>query len=161
MVFQEIATIGFHWWLIWLNSPEEKMKQFLYFEPAIGTVTDGTLVAPTHCGRADATPAVFFQQERFWRHNQPNDHIALDVRKRDGSKYLVGLVLPEYLHGRALSIGSLAFDCNNFDMPSITLTQYQQSLGRLSTEDEAYQATANIVREQIAKAQQLTRILMT
>ena len=36
------------------------------------------------------------------RRNQSNDHIALDVRKRDGSKYLVGLVLPEYLHGRAL-----------------------------------------------------------
>ena len=36
------------------------------------------------------------------RRNQSNDHIALDVRKRDGSKYLVGLVLPEYLQGRAL-----------------------------------------------------------
>jgi len=47
---------------------------------------------------AEASDEVVSAQRR----NQPNDHIALDVRKRDGSKYLVGLVLPEYLHGRAL-----------------------------------------------------------
>ena len=51
-----------------------------------------------HAAIAEAGDEVVSAQRR----NQSNDHIALDVRKRDGSKYLVGLVLPEYLHGRAL-----------------------------------------------------------
>jgi hypothetical protein len=51
-----------------------------------------------HAAIAEASDEVVSARRR----NQPNDHIALDVRKRDGSKYLVGLFPPEFLHGRAL-----------------------------------------------------------
>jgi hypothetical protein len=52
-----------------------------------------------HAAFADTSDKVVSAQRR----NHPNDHIALDVRKRDGSKYLVGLVLPEFLNGRAFN----------------------------------------------------------